>query len=138
MQRPQQRIPERSARFYAAEMLACLYTIHKACGLLVLDVRPANIGVDSAGHVRILDLSNAVPTSWDEPAGKLKPVERPALHQSNIAIDIAPPELFVQPDRAAVALSSTALPSTPWLTEAADWWAFGAALFCMVCGYPPY
>jgi serine/threonine protein kinase len=104
--------PEPRARLYAAEILLGLGYLH-SIGCVYRDLKPENILVDRDGHLRITDFGG-VKTGLN-------------THDANTTtfcgtVEYMAPEIVRQ---------------QPY-TKSVDWWSFGALLWEMLVGMPPF
>jgi serine/threonine protein kinase len=103
------------AKFYAAELLVFLETLH-ANGFMYRDLKPENILVDAEGHVRVVDMGFVKKIgTLDERTGSS--VGTPQY--------LAPEQLTPSREKRSY-------------TSAVDWWAFACVLYEMVNGSPPF
>eukprot|EP00971_Amphidinium_carterae_P325527 6455838-Amphidinium_carterae.1 len=76
-------LPAKDTAFYMAELLEALDTLHQL-GLVHRDVKPDNMVLDTAGHLKLLDFGLCKDTSaFEEPnTGGIKPTEQPMPSKS--------------------------------------------------------
>lgn len=104
----------RRLRDAAAQLASALSALHES-GRIHLDVKPSNVLVDGAGRAVLLDFGLCRSLRRGEPGGELP--ERPG----GTPAYMAPEQLF---DGA--------------VGPAADWYAFGATLYELICGDVPF
>jgi serine/threonine protein kinase len=110
---PDQRMPERTARFYLRQILEALAFCHEK-GICHRDVRLDNILLDNAGMVKITDFghSKMFSAGWD-------------LHSSTLVGSI----YNLSPEQVAGSLYSG---------EKIDIWSTGVAVYSLLVGCPPF
>jgi len=107
-------LPDRLIRTWAAEIAQVLFSLHYR-EVLVRDLHPANLLLDSAGHVKL-----SYQCQWVSVDSSLSPE---ALTQN-----------FCAPEVVAGEGSNN---GTGDLTPAADWWSYGAILHLLYTGQHP-
>lgn len=110
---PEQRMPERTARFYVRQILEALAFCHER-GICHRDVRLDNILLDNSGMVKVTDFghSKTFSAGWD-------------LHSSTLVGSI----YNLSPEQVAGQLYSG---------EKIDVWSTGVAVYCLLVGRPPF
>ena len=121
-------LSEEEARFYAAEMILAVESVHKL-NYIHRDLKPDNILIDRTGHIKLSDfgLSKSVEISGKD---YQKTVERRAETRKNRKLaystvgtpDYIAPEVF----------------NKQGYDETVDWWSIGVILYEMLVGYPPF
>lgn len=106
-----QRFNEKVARFYASCILLALYQLHKE-GFIYRDLKPENILIDSLGYPMVTDFGLC--------KGNLSRTDRTTSF-CGTAEYMAPEIVLKKP-----------------YTRAVDWWSFGALVYEMVTGLPPF
>ena len=102
------RIPEITATFYGAQVLAALHYLHNM-NVLYRDLKPENILFTSNGYLKLTDF------------GFAKRCLGRTFTLCGTPEYLAPEIILCQGYHKAV-----------------DWWAFGVLIFEMVCGHPPF
>ncbi|CAI2369862.1 unnamed protein product [Moneuplotes crassus] len=105
------RFSETKTKFYAAEMVIALKTLHEA-GVIYRDLKPNNVLLDSQGHIKLIDFGLSK---------FLEPNKEPTTSVVGTPNYIAP-EILVQSEH----------------THMIDWWSFGVILYEMISGAPPF
>lgn len=110
---PEQRMPERTARFYVRQIIEALAFCHSQ-GICHRDVRLDNILLDNSGMVKITDFghSKTFSAGWD-------------LHSSTLVGSL----YTLSPEQVAGQLYSG---------EKIDVWSTGVAIYCLLVGRPPF
>jgi serine/threonine protein kinase len=101
-------LPERAARFYAAEIVLALEYLH-SLSVLYRDLKPENLLLTAAGHVKITDF------------GFAKVVADRTYSLCGTPEYLAP-EIIQSAGHG----------------RGVDWWALGILLFEMLAGFPPF
>lgn len=108
---PNHRITEDHARFYAAEVLLALESLH-SLGVVYRDLKPENVLLHSSGHIMLTDFD--LSTMCDRTT---------RLRYSFVGTtDYLPPEIVKRTGH----------------SFAVDWWTFGVFIFEMVFGKTPF
>ncbi|CAJ0582994.1 unnamed protein product, partial [Mesorhabditis spiculigera] len=116
---------EDTTRFYAAEILSGLQFLHK-CNVVHRDLKPENILFQESGHIAISDFGSA--KLMDE-QNEQEDEDKPRTHQ------VA--------KRRSTFVGTAQYVSPEMLTgvgvgPACDYWAFGAIIYQMLSGQPPF
>ncbi|CAK7566647.1 MAG: Cytochrome c oxidase subunit 1 [Sporothrix epigloea] len=111
------RFDEPMARFYAAEIVLVLEYLHEQQdGVAYRDLKPENLLLDEAGHVKLVDFGFAKRLGRDGAGGA---VETYTL--------CGTPE-YIAPE----------VIQNMGHTTAVDWWALGILIYEFLTGYPPF
>ncbi|GFY77115.1 ribosomal protein S6 kinase beta-1 [Trichonephila inaurata madagascariensis] len=102
---------EESACFYLGEIILALQHLHKE-GIIYRDLKPENILLDAKGHVKLTDFGLC----------KEKIRDGSITHTFCGTIEYMAPEILTQSGHG----------------KAVDWWSFGALMYDMLTGCPPF
>ncbi|KAL0040640.1 hypothetical protein WJX79_000325 [Trebouxia sp. C0005] len=103
------RLPEDSARFYAAEVLLTVEYLHRQ-NITYRDLKPENLLLDGKGFIKMTDF------------GFAKVVTNKRTYTLCGTPDYLAPEIILNKGH----------------SKPVDWWAFGVLVFEMIAGYPPF
>ena len=124
---------ENEARFYMAEIVLGLEALHRL-GWVFRDLKPANVLLDAAGHVRIADMGLATP--FREPAeGESDAVGPRTLWVRRTLRGRSGTAGYIAPE---VVQQHSALAQGQGFGAECDFWALGAVLAELLDGANPY
>ncbi|CAD8047722.1 unnamed protein product [Paramecium primaurelia] len=105
------RMTEKKMKFYAAEILIGLDYLHKQ-NIIYRDLKPENILLDSEGHIKLCDFGLSKICSWGD------------MYAKSICgtFEYIAPEIILE----------------EIYTKSCDWWTYGALLYDMLTGKPPF
>lgn len=108
--RKAKRFDERTARFYAAEIVLILEFLHEREGVAYRDLKPENLLLDAEGHIKLVDF------------GFAKRLGNRETYTLCGTPEYLAPEVIQSKGH----------------TTAVDWWALGILIYEFLTGYPPF
>lgn len=108
-------------KFYSAEILHALEHMH-GLGIIHRDLKPENILLDERMHIQITDFGSAKILKQEHGSDE----ESPVIQRRNSFVGTAQ---YISPEL---------LTDTSECTRSSDLWAFGAIIYQMVAGLPPF
>eukprot|EP00009_Paramoeba_aestuarina_P003781 CAMPEP_0201513356 /NCGR_PEP_ID=MMETSP0161_2-20130828/5424_1 /ASSEMBLY_ACC=CAM_ASM_000251 /TAXON_ID=180227 /ORGANISM="Neoparamoeba aestuarina, Strain SoJaBio B1-5/56/2" /LENGTH=346 /DNA_ID=CAMNT_0047909529 /DNA_START=32 /DNA_END=1072 /DNA_ORIENTATION=- len=127
---PNHRLPESSARFYAAEVLLALEYLHMM-GFIYRDLKPENILLHESGHLMLTDFdlskTSALPVT---PKLVQQFMEGPAIKAmpSTLTNSFVGTEEYIAPE----------IIQGYGHTASVDWWTFGILMYELLFGCTPF
>ena len=106
------RFPEPVVRFYCAELICAIGFLHRH-GIVYRDLKPENVLLTSAGHIKLGDFGLCKENVWESCHGALSVCGTP---------EYMAPEIIIKSGHGT----------------AVDWWSLGMVVHEMLTGLPPW
>jgi len=107
----ERRFSSERARFYTAEICLAISHLH-SCGIIYRDLKPENLLIDAAGHIKVTDFG----------------LSKEGLQDNARTRTFCGTPEYLAPE----VLEAKAY------TKAVDWWSVGTLIFEMLTGLPPF
>lgn len=140
-------LPEAISRFYLAQTVVALEAVH-AAGYIHRDIKPDNLLLDAAGHMKLSDFGLCKPVDVGTLPAFAVARDPAAIHDLPSPSALTPEEQLRhwQENRRKLAFSTVGTPDyiAPEVLMKrgygmeCDWWSVGAIAYEMMVGFPPF